>query len=194
MIFYSWHRSCRFLYAFIEKDGFLGKYVQTFCKQAIEKNQFLLDSKKKSCHFQNLKELRYLTELCKMEESIMGPILFDDDTFKKGYAQSCTLGSIGCPDKEKSDLKSRLFKMLEKINVYIRERYGWELIIVRRDETYLLCNVMSPQYLSATDSCGLKKYTPPQKFHFPVTPEPITNETFSSLYKPQPVDEGCILF
>lgn len=196
--FLSWYSACRFLRRHLD-DGLIGRNLNNFCKQALERNQSLLERGKHSIHFYNMKKLRYVVKLSEMVDSIMGPIIFDNDAFEKDYIQSCTLESIGFPQQRESE-KSTLFELLKKVRVYIRYKYQWQLVILRGNVTYTLGNINSPLSLSHTDSCALKfippilsspKITPSVFKEFSLLTSTQTPQTI--LQTPQSPTPDCII-
>lgn len=135
--FLAWHATCRQLSHYLV-EGILGRYTQAFCKEATRKNQFLLERRKNSLYFQNLKQLHYLSQLSNTIDSIMGPIVFDVNTLKRVVIPSCTLEAIGYSEKSSLSEKTKLYQILVKSREYIRNSYGWDLLIIRGSTVFLL--------------------------------------------------------
>lgn len=184
--FTAWHTTCRYLKHFVT-DGFLGKYTQTFCKEAIKRNQHLLETRKNSLYFQNLLELRYISALSEAIDSIMGPIVFDSDAIKRGRFNSCTLEAFGLSAKSTENEKRRLHHILAKCAEYIKRVYGWDFRLVKEGKSYFLPENWDSKFLCHTDCCSL----------IPIPPQPQTisvKPTLTNSFTPIEPPPDCTLF
>ena len=90
--FLAWHSTCHYVRNYLERDGgLLGKYANHFYKNSLERNRFLLETKKDSLYLENAKAYLSLVKLSDVVESIMETIVFNDSCLIKKYIASCTL-------------------------------------------------------------------------------------------------------